>query len=846
MSALGLVALLALGAPLPAVAQEVHVFNVQASDPATAIRAFGAQAGIQILASADDLKGRKLNAVSGSVSTEQGLNSLLAGTGLAHHYMSDRAVTLVKDTGSAGSGPQANTPAPASRSLQLAQESASTTNASGPSPTKKEATSTVADAEPVVLSEVVVTAEKRSERLQDVPMSLTALSGEALESSKSTRLEDFVGKVPGLTLIDDGALGSQVVIRGITTGVLAVNSSVATYIDETPYTVEGAAGGSYVMQPNLDTFDMQRVEVLRGPQGTLYGANALGGILKYVTNAPDPSGFQARVQTGLSSVADGGVGFDTHGMVNLPVGPNAALRIVGYDNYYPGFLDDPARGLTDINGSRFVGTRVSFLFTPISDLSIRLNALYQDRSWNDFSNVDVFSGSLAPVFGTLNQEVLNRQPGDVVSQLYNLTVNYNAGFANVLSTTSYYTYKPRAVYDQSSLDHTVSKLFGGDYGVAVLYRNPVQALTQEMRISSTTEGPLQWLVGGYFTNESTHETENLFPVNGTTYNILYGAYPGNLASVDLPTRYKEYAGFLNLDYHITSTFDVAAGGRYSDNKQGLHESASGPLIGLVNITTPSSQSVFTYSGDLRWHFMPQNMVYTRVAEGFVPGGPNDVVPLAPVPKSYSSSTTMNYELGIKSTLLGGRLSAEVAAFLVNWRDIQLNATLNGVNTTTNGGTARSEGVEWDFQYKPLAPLTLGFNGAYTDARLTEDTPASVGGRSGQRLPAVPLWETSASAEYEQPITGSLSGFTALDWRFMGSRYADFVATGRQEMPSFNIVDWRGGIETKRWSVAVYVKNIADKIAINYVRSEVVPTGQAAQSAVVYTPRTVGLTLTASF
>jgi iron complex outermembrane recepter protein len=845
MSALGLIALLALGEPQPAVAQEVHVFNVQASDPATAIRAFGAQADIQILASADDLKGKKLNAVSGSVSTEEGLNSLLAGTGLAHHYVSDRAVTLVNDIGSSGAAsPEDNTPAPGSSSVRLAQDGVVTTNTAGPAPTRKESSATPADSDSVVLQEVVVTAEKRSERLQDVPMSLTALSGAALESSKSTRLEDFIGKVPGLTLIDDGALGSQVVIRGITTGVLAVNSSVATYIDETPYTVEGAAGGSYVMQPNLDTFDMQRVEVLRGPQGTLYGANALGGILKYVTNAPDPTAFQARVQAGVSSVTDGGVGFDTHGMVNLPLGPNAALRIVGYDNYYPGFLDDPARGLTDLNGSRFVGTRVSFLYTPTSDLSIRLNALYQDRSWNDFSNVDVFSGTLAPVFGALTQEELNRQPGDVVSQLYNLTVNYNAGFANVLSTTSYYTYKPRAVYDQSSLDHTVSTLLGGDYGVAVQYRNPVQALTQEMRISSTTEGPLQWLVGGYFTNESTHETEDLFPVNGTTYTVLY-ANP-TLATVDLPTSYKEYAGFFNLDYHITSTFDVAAGGRYSDNKQQLHEGAAGPLIGLVDISTPSSQSVFTYSGDLRWHFTSQNMVYARVAEGFVPGGPNDVIPTAPVPKSYSSSKTMNYELGIKSTLLDGRLSAEVSAFLVNWSDIQLNALLNGVDTTTNGGTARSDGVEWDFQYKPLASLTLGFNGAYTDARLTEDTPASVGGKSGNRLPAVPLWETSASAEYEQPIMGNLSAFTALDWRFMGSRYADFVTAGRQQMPSFNIVDWRGGIETKRWSVALYVKNIADKIAINYVRPEVVPTGQAAQSAVVYTPRTVGLTLTASF
>jgi iron complex outermembrane receptor protein len=847
MSAFLLISWLAMTAPLPAAAQEVHTFNVPAADPASAIRAFGAQAGIQILASADDLKGKQLNPVNGEISTENGLNDLLAGTGLAHRYVGERAVALTNDDSASGSaGVTTNTPITGGRSVRLAQEGPTPTDTAHPGEHAREASVAASDSGNLVLSEIVVTAQKRSERLQDVPMSLTALSGDALESSKSTRLEDFVGKVPGLTLIDDGALGSQVVIRGITTGVLAINSSVATYIDETPYTVEGAAGGSYVMAPNLDTFDMQRIEVLRGPQGTLYGANALGGILKYVTNAPDPTGFQAKVESGVSSVDHGGVGFDTHGMVNLPLTEDAALRIVGYDNYYPGFIDDPARGLTDINGSRFVGTRASLLYTPVSNLSIRLNALYQDRSWNDFSNEDVTSGTLTPVYGSLGQEELNRQPGHVVSQLYNLTVNFDAGFANLLSTTSYYNYKPHALYDQSTLDHAVSGILGGSYGVAVQYTDPVQAVTQEIRLSSSGTQPLQWQVGGYFTNESTGEVENLYPVNAATYSVLYG-YPVDLARVNLPSSYREYAGFANLDYFITPTFDVAAGGRYSENKQQLHEGEQGLLTGVIDINTPSSQGVFTYSGDVRWHLTPKTMLYARVAEGFVPGGPNDVIATAPVPKEYSSSTTMNYETGIKTSLLDGRFTAEVSAFLVDWRDIQLNALIGGIDTTTNGGTARSDGVEWDLAYKPIRELTLGFNGAYTDARLTEATPASVGGQVGNRLPAVPLWETSTDAEYERPLFGDYSGFMALDWRFMGARYADFVAAGeRQKMPSYNIVDWRTGIGTKKWSVALYVKNVADKIAINYVRAEALPGVVGAQSAVVYTPRTVGLSLTANF
>jgi outer membrane receptor protein involved in Fe transport len=164
-------------------------------------------------------------------------------------------------------------------------------------------------------------------------MSITALSGADLTASQAFRLEDFAGKVPGVSLIDFGGAGTQVVIRGITTGSVPVNSGVATYIDETPFTASGPFGGQYLLTPNLDTFDMQRIEVLRGPQGTLYGANSLGGVLKYVTNAPDPSAFSAAAETGVSSISNGGTGFDAHGMINLPLAQDLAVRLVGYDNF---------------------------------------------------------------------------------------------------------------------------------------------------------------------------------------------------------------------------------------------------------------------------------------------------------------------------------------------------------------------------------------------------------------------------------------------------------------------------------------------------------------------------------
>jgi len=240
------------------------------------------------------------------------------------------------------------------------------------------------------------------------------------------------------------------------------------------------------------------------------------------------------------------------------------------------------------------------------------------------------------------------------------------------------------------------------------------------------------------------------------------------------------------------------------------------------------------------------MLYARIASGFVPGGPNDIVPGSSLPNSYSSSTTINYEAGIKSSFLSGRVTTELSVFDIHWHDIQLVAQINGLGTIANGGTAKSDGVEFNLTYLPIDGLTLNVNGAYTDARLTQATPASVGGQVGDRLPSVPLWEMSASAQYERPISGNLSGFAGAEWRFMGNRYSEFSVGPRVNMPAFHIVDLRTGVETKKWSLSLYVKNVGDKIAINYVQPELLADLSPAQAATVYTPRTIGLDITARF
>jgi outer membrane receptor protein involved in Fe transport len=694
---------------------------------------------------------------------------------------------------------------------------------------------------------ITVTAEKRSEALSNVPMGVTALSGDELQRIQALRFQDYAAKVPGLSLIDAGAQGTQLVLRGITSGSVALNSPVATYIDETPYSAEGPFTGPFFNAPNLDTFDMQRIEVLKGPQGTLYGANALGGLLKYVTNAPDPSGFAAQVAGGASSVSGGGSGFDLHGMVNVPLADDAALRVVGYDDYYPGFIDDPSRGLQDINGSHYLGGRASLLFQPTANLTIRLNALFQNRDWNNPGDEDVNPNTFTPVNGSRNLERLIDQPGHAENQVYNVTINWDAGFANLISATSYTESQSDARNDVSNeFGALVSGALGGAYGLAFDSDFSVKNFTQEIRLASPDGQKLQWQVGGYLTNEQGRELEPFYVIDATTKTLLT-SFPVNLGTVDGPVRYEEYAGFADLDYYIQPDLDVALGGRYSANNQSLHEITSGALVGPNNFVQTSSQGVFTYSGDVRWHFMPDDMLYGRIATGYVPGGPNDVVPTAHFPSSYASSTTNNYEVGYKGSWLDNMFTADVSAFLIDWHKIQLVATIGGFGSATNGGTAQSKGVEWSFGYVPVNGLTLNFNGAYTDAYLTAPTPASVGGQVGDRLPSSPLWETSLSAEYEHALATGYSGFVGLDWHFSGSRFADFSAVGpRQDMPSYNLVDLRAGVEANTWSADVYVKNAANVVAIDYVRPETALGGFGAQDATIYPARTIGVELTDRF
>ena len=251
------------------------------------------------------------------------------------------------------------------------------------------------------LQEVVVTAQKREERLHDVPMGITALTAEQLQRQQLVSLQDLEAKVPGLSLTNVQPGQTRLTLRGQNVG--GVGSTVTTYIDDTPFGSSNALANGFGFTGDFDTWDLQRVEVLRGPQGTLYGAGSEGGLLKYVTNAPDPTKFAAAAQVGGEEVAGGEAGGSGRGMINTPIGDRAAFRLSGYYSRLPGYIDDPSLGEKDINHGYRAGLRAALLFNLTGDLSIRLNALGQDLHTNGSPSTDVVGATNLTLTPPANQ-----------------------------------------------------------------------------------------------------------------------------------------------------------------------------------------------------------------------------------------------------------------------------------------------------------------------------------------------------------------------------------------------------------------------------------------------------------
>jgi outer membrane receptor protein involved in Fe transport len=730
------------------------------------------------------------------------------------------------------------------------------------------------------LEEIIVTAQKRTESLADIPMSVTVLGGDVLEHRQIDNFQELVTTVPGFSINSNTRGVTRITLRGINTGGVA--STVGVYVDDMPFGSSSGLANAAVLSGDFDTFDLARIEVLRGPQGTLYGASSLGGVLKYVTKAPDTEAFEARGQVSVEDVKGGDVGYAATGVINVPVNDSFAIRGTGFYRFDDGFLDsignnpipsltDPANNIVDgtlveddLNSLDTYGGRVSALFRPNDRFSARLLALFQDIESDGPDIVDTDPVTLEP-FDDNVQSRYHDQFTNFEYRVYSGTLEYDFGFATAQTVTSYSTFEEDFQVDVAAnttltgglpLAQVVT-LFFGDPATRPLSAVQPQVtstdkFTQELRLISGEDQRLEWLLGVYYTNEDAGiDPQQILAVEAVSGDVATDIPP--LAEASLVSDYEEIAVFGNATWHLTDRFELSFGGRGSWNDQTASQVLSGALIGgtIVFDDAESSESPVTWSVSPRFEFNDDVSVYARVATGYRPGGPNVIPPGAPpgTPGSYDSDRLTSYEIGLKATTPDGRFGLDIAGFYLDWKDIQLLAVVNGVGLNANGGTAKSKGVEFQASALLVEGMTLSFNGAYTDAYLTEDTDPVVGGLDGDPLSYVPEWSFGLNGDYEWMVLGDKRAYVGGSVGYVGDRPADFNnrdASGElREAESYTTVGLRAGIDFGQWSIEVYGRNLTDDEGINDIIAEgVVPNGAVGLGLI--RPRTFGVSVGARF
>lgn len=703
---------------------------------------------------------------------------------------------------------------------------------------------------PQVLEEVIVTAQKAEERLIEVPVAVTAISGSALVDNNQVRLQDYFSTIPGLSFTTDANGAPILAIRGLTTGQNNGNPTTSVTIDGIPFGSSSSYGGTFALLPDVDPSDLARVEVLRGPQGTLYGAASLGGLINYVTVEPSTDGFSGRVESELGAVKGGSEAeFAVRGAANIPISTAAALRVSGFARRTPGFIDNVLTGQSGTNRVDAEGGHTSLLVRPSDSWSFELSALYQNNNGYGLDYADPGLGDLKqaniPRTGKYHSEV----------QAYSAKFTAKVGAGEVTSLSGY---NVNSMHDVEDVSNFYGFFAQQDFGVAGVEQPDWQRtskFTQEVRLAMPITSSVDWLLGVFYTHEKARVHQQYWAEDIASGAVLDN---GNMLDGTWPTTYTEYAAFTDITVHFTSRFDVQIGGRESEDRQTYSEVDGGgytTVFGLPGAPAPlvtpevdTKDNAFTYLVTPRYKITPNTMVYARVATGFRPGGPNPTCSAFDLPCHFDPDRTQDYELGIKGDLMGHTLDFDAAVFYIDWKHIQLSSVpaCECALVFINAGGAKSQGVELSAQSKPTANLTLSGWVDWTEAVLTAGLPpTSVAvGSPGDRLPFSPRVSGSVTAEEEFPISEEASLFMSGQVSYQGNRFANFsFTTQRPYYPAYAEVNLRGGIYVHDWRFALFANNIADRRGI-LGGSLPVPFGGNGYTYIQ--PRTVGVSVAKTF
>jgi iron complex outermembrane recepter protein len=726
-------------------------------------------------------------------------------------------------------------------------------------PIARAADSTQSDADS--LEEIIVTATKRAERALDVPASISVIGAADLERLHVTSLQDLAGIAPGLLILSGGSPGqTSIVLRGLP--ALSNGSVVATVIDDAAVGSSASWVGEPAFELDMLPYDIERIEILRGPQGTLYGANSMGGVLKYVTKDPSLTASRAQIGGEIVGIKGGGVpGGGARGSWSTPlIDGTLAVRGSLYDQESPGYITNPVRGLHHENTLSQHGGRLALLWQPVTDLTIKVQGIYQRIDSAGDANI------FAQLLGTLQDPYYrpgNWLGGDLTYphavpepfssdvKFFSGTLDWHTSVANLVSVTGYsdklvaQTQDWSALYGylQPILDPSVTSTLN-----RARYQATVKKVSQEVRLASAPGQPLEWLAGVYYTDEKATNDQYLDALD-SQLKFIPALNPFFAAHV--PSSYTEAALFGTLTYKITDRFDLTGGLRWLGNKQYVDELIlPGALVPGSHSQARSAETPKTYAFSARYRPRPEEMIYLRVASGYRPGTPNGVLPEYPeIPLEAHSDTMVNYEIGIKSELLNRKATLDLAVFKINWSDMQIDIQTQDRKITyaVNAGRVTSEGFEFAATYWPVDAFHLAINAAYTDAFATEAVPAA-GIFLGTRLPASPRWTAAATLDYRMRDLNRWTPHLSGNWRYIAAQYSSLsTPTPVGLQPAYSWVDVDLRMTKGRYDVSLYAKNLFDKRAFSSGGPGTDnTTGISSFGGVPIPPRVVGLSTTVRF
>ena len=686
--------------------------------------------------------------------------------------------------------------------------------------------------------EIIVTAQKREERIQDVPISISVVDQEQILNSGASQLIDYAAYVPGFQVDNAGSPGrSTLSLRGV--APIGPSATVGIYLDDAPIGSSGIYNRSQVFTLDLLPYDIERLEVLRGPQGTLYGASSIGGLLKYVTVQPRLDRMSVHAGGEIFDIAHGdGLGWGVNFMGSVPIIKDQLAVSASYSRRdTPGYIDNILRGEDDVNDAVQKGGRLAVLWQPADNLQVQLTALRQKTESDNFGVVyETFANDPpAPGASFLSTNSQLPEPFHSDFHFYSGRLAYDFGFAELSSTTSYSKLEILETAD-------ASRAFGPIWGGLAIFPASLhqKKFTEEVRLTSASSQRFEWMVGFFYTDEDNDHQQIVHALDLQGNANAFDPF----AIVGLPNKYMEYALFGNATYKFNDRVHLTGGLRWAKNEQTFTQSFAIPLLGLVSGGPgESEEDVFTFSISPQFNISRDAMVYARIASGYRPGGPN--VALPGFPATVDSETVTSYEAGVKANFLDRVVSLDAAVFLLDWNDLQIGqAFANGINGLVNAGTARSKGFEAALSVYPLPGLTLGANFAYADAECTQTTPNCA---DGDRLPNIPKASGAVTANYEFPLSGTAEGHVGGALRLVGDRISGTEsAPDTIPVDGYSTLDLNGSVTfDNKWTVRAYVRNLFDtegRVTSN--RADTVNPGFI--STVPLQPRTIGLAAEVSF